>query len=51
MPRTPEQNRIVKDKRKAKITDKALKLFAEVGYNNISVDQITKAVRCSHGLF
>lgn len=51
MPRTPEQNRIVKDKRKSKITDKALKLFAEVGYGNISVDQITKAVRCSHGLF
>lgn len=51
MPRTPEQNKIVKDKRKAKITEKALKIFANSDYGDVSVDTITKATRCSHGLF
>ena len=51
MPRTPEQNRIVKDRRKSKITEKALKIFANMDYRDVSVDTITKAVRCSHGLF
>jgi AcrR family transcriptional regulator len=51
MPRTPEKNKIIKDKRRAKIMKTSLKLFALEGYNNISVDDITKAAKCSHGLF
>ena len=51
MPRSPEQNQIVKDRRKAKLLDNALKVFAIKGYSNTSIDSITKAARCSHGLF
>lgn len=43
MPRTPEKNQIIKDKRRAKILKTSLRLFALEGYNNISVDDITKA--------
>lgn len=51
MPRTPEKNQIIKDKRRAKILKTSLRLFALEGYNNVSVDDITKAAKCSHGLF
>lgn len=51
MPRTPEQNANIRDKRKAKIMKKALKLFAINGFDNVTVDDITEAANCSHGLF
>ncbi|MCQ2798454.1 MAG: TetR/AcrR family transcriptional regulator [Bacilli bacterium] len=51
MPRTPEQNANIRDKRKAKILKKALKLFAINGFDNVTVDDITEAANCSHGLF
>ena len=50
MPRTPEQNANIRDKRKAKILKKALKLFAINGFDNVTVDDITEAANCSHGL-
>lgn len=51
MPRSPEQNAVIRDKRRNKILEKTLKLFAYEGYDDISVDDITRAVNCSHGLF
>lgn len=51
MPRTPEQNANIRDKRKAKIMKKALRLFAINGFDNVTVDDITEEANCSHGLF
>ncbi|MCI1245227.1 MAG: TetR/AcrR family transcriptional regulator [Bacilli bacterium] len=51
MPRTEEQNREIKERRKLKIMEKALMLFATRGFDAITVDDITKEVGCSHGLF
>ena len=51
MPRLPEQNRAIKDKRRQKLMECALKTFIHVGYDNATVDHITKSAKCSHGLF
>ena len=51
MPRTPEQNKRIKDKRREKIMAVALRLFAVEGYDAITVDDITTQAKCSHGLF
>ena len=51
MPRTDEQNQLIKDRRRAKIIRSAIRVFAENGYEKVSVDDITDAANCSHGLF
>ena len=51
MPRTPEQNQNIKDKRRGKLLLHALKAFAVHGYDHTAIDDITKAAKCSHGLF
>lgn len=51
MPRTPEQNQNIKDKRRGKLLLHALKAFAVNGYDHTAIDDITKAAKCSHGLF
>lgn len=51
MPRTEQQNQIIKDRRRAKLIKAALRVFAIKGYEKTSVDDITKEARCSHGLF
>jgi len=51
MPRTKEQNKLIKDKRKNQIMGVALKLFCEHGYDVICVDDICKKAHISHGLF
>jgi AcrR family transcriptional regulator len=51
MPRTEEQNQVIKDRRKFRIMEKALMLFATRGFDFITVDDITREVGCSHGLF
>ncbi len=51
MPRSSEQNRVIKDRRRAKLLRAALRVFATKGYRGTSVDDITKEARCSHGLF
>lgn len=51
MPRTPEQNQNIKDRRRAKLLSFALKAFALNGYDHTAVDDITKPAKCSHGLF
>ena len=51
MPRTPEQNKNIKDKRRSKLMLFALKAFAEKGYDKTAIDDITKPAKCSHGLF
>lgn len=50
MPRTFKQNEEIKDKRKAQILEKSLILFANVGIKNVTMDEISKYVGCSHGL-
>ncbi len=51
MPRSPEQNQAVKDKRRTKLLETALKIFAIKGFNAVAIDDITNSSRCSHGLF
>ena len=51
MPRTPEQNQSIKDRRRSKLLIYALKAFAENGYDHTAIDDITKPAKCSHGLF
>lgn len=51
MPRLPEQNRAIKDRRRQKLMDAAIKVFVSRGYDDTTVDNITKAAKCSHGLF
>ncbi|MFA6780841.1 MAG: TetR/AcrR family transcriptional regulator [Bacilli bacterium] len=51
MPKTPEQNQQIKDERKARILDTALRLFALRGYDLVVINDITKEAECSHGLF
>ena len=51
MPRTPEQNKTIKDKRRGKLLSFALKAFAVNGYDHTAVDDITRPAKCSHGLF
>jgi len=51
MPRTPEQNKNIKDKRRGKLLSYAIKAFAANGYDHTAIDDITKLAKCSHGLF
>jgi AcrR family transcriptional regulator len=51
MPKTPEQNQQIKEERKARILNTALRLFALRGYDSVVVNDITKESECSHGLF
>lgn len=50
MPRKEEQFEEIRQKRKAEITETALKLFAENGYHNTSISKIAKAAGVSKGL-
>lgn len=51
MPRTPEQNKVVKEKRRKRLLDVALKAFATKGYADVTTDSISRGARVSHGLF
>lgn len=51
MPRTAAQNEAIRDKRKDKIINKTLKLLATKGFDSITIDDISKASNCAHGLF
>lgn len=51
MPRTNKQNEKIKDRRRSQILKAALALFCEKGYDNVSIDDICKKCRISHGLF
>ncbi|MGI6713770.1 MAG: TetR/AcrR family transcriptional regulator [Bacilli bacterium] len=51
MPKTREQNEVIKRKRRGEIIQAGLKLFALKGYDNVTINNITTAAGCSHGLF
>ena len=51
MPRTKEQNKKILDKRKQEIIRCAIKIFSAKDYKNVTVDDITKKLKISHGLF
>lgn len=51
MPRNKEDFKNIQEQRKAAILDSALHLFAIRGYDSVSIDDITKSAKCSHGLF
>lgn len=51
MPKTREQNEAIKKKRQGEIVQAGLKLFALKGYDNVTINNITTAANCSHGLF
>lgn len=50
MPKTFEQNKLLKEKRKEEILNASLRLFANFGIESITMDEIAKEVGCSHGL-
>ena len=51
MPRTPAANRIIKDARRTQLLTIAQRFFAASTYSEVSIDKITRAAQCSHGLF
>lgn len=51
MPRTPEQSALLREKRKEKILQKALRLFSSLTFDELTIDDIASACNCSHGLF
>lgn len=50
MPRTILQNKVIKDKRRSEILNAALELFVKNGFDTVSMDDIAKKIKCSHGL-
>lgn len=50
MPRTKEQNEIIRSARKQEIMDVALQVFAEKGYANTSISEIGRQANISKGL-
>ena len=51
MPKSPEQNKAIQEKRRLDIKEKALRLFALEGFDSVSINDICKAAKCAHGLF
>lgn len=51
MPRTKEQNQKILDKRKQEIIHCAITIFTVKDYKSATVDEITKKLKISHGLF
>lgn len=51
MPRTPEQNKAIREAAKRKILDSALRLFAMKGFDQVNIDDIMNETGCAHGLF
>ncbi len=51
MPRTAEQNKALKEKRKNRLLNVSLKMFATKGYTLVTTDNISRGARISHGLF
>ncbi|MBO4541528.1 MAG: TetR/AcrR family transcriptional regulator [Bacilli bacterium] len=51
MPKSQEQNKAIREKKRQEIKEKALRLFAIQGYDAVSVDDICKNAKCAHGLF
>jgi AcrR family transcriptional regulator len=51
MPRTPEQNKAIRDAAKGKILDSALRLFSINGFDEVTIDDIMMDTGCAHGLF
>lgn len=51
MPKTELQLSELKQQRKRKIVECALKVFCEKGYDGATINDIVKKAKCSHGLF
>lgn len=51
MPKTPAQNKAIREKRRNEIMNAALILFSKHGFDNVSVSSINKKAKISHGLF
>jgi AcrR family transcriptional regulator len=51
MPRSEEQNKAIRDQKRTKILDKALRLFAIKGFDDVTIDDIMQSSNCAHGLF
>ena len=50
MPRTYKQNKEIKDQRKGQILSKSVELFAKLGFEQVTMDDIAKATKCSRTL-
>ncbi len=51
MPTNKTKNDKLKEVRKQKIVECALKVFCEKGYHGTTINDIVKKAKCSHGLF
>lgn len=51
MPRTAAQNEAIRDRRKDKIIQRSVALFSTKGFDEITIDDISKTSHCAHGLF
>lgn len=51
MPKTKNQNAIIKSKRRNEIIRCTTYIFATTEYNNVTIDGIANEIGCSHGLF
>lgn len=50
MPRTKEQNELIKRQRDSQILNSALYLFSMKGFDGVTLDELSIASNCSHGL-
>ena len=50
MPRTKEQNELIKQQREHQILLSALYLFSYKGYDAVTLDELSDSANCSHGL-
>jgi len=51
MPKTKDQNAVIKSKRRREIIKCATYIFATTEYKNVTIDGIANEIGCSHGLF
>lgn len=50
MPRTKDQNELIKQQRDAQILNSALYLFSMKGFDGTTLDELSNLSKCSHGL-
>lgn len=50
MPRTKQQNEIIKSKRKDLIVEAAIRVFATIPYTEVTISAIAREAKCGHSL-
>ena len=50
MPRTKQQNEIIRNRRKDVIVNAAIRVFATLPYNEVTMSAIAREAKCGHSL-